>query len=113
MLLHQAAIVNRGIVISGVRNPTHNKILAALETETGKELSVEQGDVKHIKSGAMEKLEKGKLKAATRGLTISAQSNHEEGSAGFWDLVEDEAVGVQAVNVREAVSEYLLEQKLN
>ncbi|KAF6218228.1 hypothetical protein HO133_006189 [Letharia lupina] len=112
MLLHPAAIVNRSILISGVLNPTHNKILAALETETGKELSVEQGDVNQIKSGAMEKLEKGELKAATRELTISAQSNDEEGSADFWDLVEDEAVGVQAVDVREAVSEYLLEQKL-
>lgn len=69
-------------------------------------------DVKKIKIDAMEKLEKGEWKAATRGLTISSQFNEEEGSANFWDLVENEVVGVQAVDVKEAVRDYLLEQKL-
>lgn len=68
--------------------------------------------MKKINSVAMEKLEQGDWKAASRGLAVSAQFNEEEGSANFWGLVKNEVVGVRAVDVREAVREYLLEQKL-
>ena len=112
MLHKPLANLNRGILISGVQNLTQNNLLAALEAEMGEKFSVDHIDVRKIKSDAMEKLEKGEWKAAARGLTISAQFNDEEGSANFWHLVENEGVGVQAVDVREAVREYLLWQKL-
>ncbi|KAL9123614.1 MAG: hypothetical protein Q9175_008323, partial [Cornicularia normoerica] len=112
MLHKPLANLNRGILISGVQNLTQNNLLAALEAEMGEKFSVDYIDVRKIKSDAMEKLEKGEWKAAARGLTISAQFNDEEGSANFWHLVENEGVGVQAVDVREAVREYLLWQKL-
>ena len=68
--------------------------------------------MKNIKIDAMEKLKEGELKAATRGLTINSQFNEEERSANFWDLVENEVVGVHAVDVKEGVRDYLQEQKL-
>lgn len=96
-------ILNRAIFICGVKDVTQNNILAALEAETGSRFEVTQVDVKKIGQEAMEALEKGEWKTATRGLTIAHQFDEEDSVANFWDMVENETVGVTAVTVREAV----------
>lgn len=86
---------------------TQNNILAALEAETGKKFEVKQVDIKKIKAEALEALEKGEPKLATRGLTINSNFNEEDSAANFWHLVDNVVVGVEAVDVRVAVKEYL------
>ncbi|KAL8763836.1 MAG: hypothetical protein Q9184_000432 [Pyrenodesmia sp. 2 TL-2023] len=96
-------IVNRAIFICGVKAVTQNNILAALEAETGSKFEVIRADVKKIRQGAMEALGNEDWKAATRGLTITHQFDEEDSVANFWDLVDNETVGVVPVSVREAV----------
>ncbi|KAI9746940.1 MAG: hypothetical protein M1835_002313, partial [Candelina submexicana] len=107
MLTSPHAILNRAIYISGVKGVTQNNLLQALEEETGAFFTVKRVDVGRIKEEAMAALERGDWKAASRGLTINAQFNERQGSADFWDLVDNEVVGVEAVGVREAVREAL------
>ena len=107
MLHNPDPIINRGVFISGVRNLTQNTILAALEAELGKKFTVKHVDVKKIKADAMESLERGDAKMAMRGLTINSNFNEEDSKADFWGLVDNERVGVEAVDVRVAVREYL------
>ena len=102
MLRNPSAILNRGIFVSGVLDLTQNAILAALEAETGDKFSVEHVDVRQIKKEALEALEKGDYRQATRGLTINSNFN-EDSAANFWDKVENELVGVKPVTVQEAV----------
>jgi len=52
-------------------------------------------------------MKEGDIKKAMRGLTLSAQFNEEDSGTHFWRLVEKEAVGVEAVDVAEAMKEYL------
>lgn len=96
-------ILNRAVFICGVKDVTQNNILAALEAETGSKFEVIRVDVKKIRREAMEALEKEDWKAATRGLTITHQFDEEDSVANFWDLVDNETVGVTPVTVREAV----------
>ncbi|KAI4113075.1 MAG: hypothetical protein LQ338_008237, partial [Usnochroma carphineum] len=96
-------ILNRAVFICGVNDVTQNNILAALEAETGSKFEVTHVDVKSIRQGATEALQKGDWKAATRGLTITSQFDEEDSAANFWDMVDNETVGVAPVTVREAV----------
>ncbi|KAK4694010.1 hypothetical protein P7C71_g3492, partial [Lecanoromycetidae sp. Uapishka_2] len=107
MLENPEKILNRPIFISGVRDVTQNNIMAALEAELGVKFEVEHVNVKKIKEEAMKALGRGEPKLALRGLTLNSQFNEEDGFADFWDKVENETVGVEAVDVREAVREYL------
>lgn len=107
MLQKPDIILNRPIFICGVRNITQNNILAALETELGVKFEVEHVNVKRIKEEATKALEKGETKQALRGLSLNSQFNEEDGFADFWGKVENETVGVEAVDVKEAVMEYL------
>lgn len=107
MLRKPDEIRNRAIFICGVRDLTQNAILAALEAETGDTFEREMVDVQEIRRQALEALENGELGKATRGLTINAQFNEEDSAADFSYLVENELVEVEAVDVREAVREYL------
>ena len=100
-------VVNRAIFICGVKDVTQNNILAALEAETGSHFDVTHVDVKRIRQEAIQALEKSDWKAATRGMTIAHQFDEEDSAANFWDLVENDAVGVIPVTVREAVKEVL------
>lgn len=102
-------ILNRAIYICGVKDVTQNNILAALEAETGSKFEVTHVDVKKIRQGATEALEKGDWKAATRGMTFTHQFDEEDSAANFWDMVENETVGVDPITVREAVKEVLEE----
>jgi hypothetical protein len=102
MLRNPSAILNRGIYISGVLDLTQNAILAALEAETGEKFSVEHVDVEQIKKEAVEALEKGEYRQATRGLTINSNFNEKDSAANFWDKVENDLVGVTPVSVQEA-----------
>lgn len=111
MLLNPTPILNRAVFVSGVRNLTQNTILAALEAELGTKFAVKRVDVKQIRADAMEALEKGELGLGTRGLTLNAQFNEEGSAADFWELVTNEIVGVDAVDVRVAVREYLKTMK--
>ena len=107
MLRKPDAIKNRAIFVSGVRDLTQNAILAALEAETGEKFEMEFVDVQKIRQDALEALEKGELGKAARGLTINAQFNERDSAANFGHLVENKLVGVEAVDVKEAVREYL------
>ena len=102
MLRNPSATLNRSIFVSGVLDLTQNAILTALEAETGDKFSVEHVDVRQIKKEALEALEKGEYRQATRGLTINSNFN-EDSAANFWDKVENELVGVKPVTVQEAV----------
>lgn len=102
MLRDPSGILNRGIFISGVVDLTQNAILAALEAETGEKFAVEHADLEQIKKEALEALEKGEYRQATRGLTISSNFNEKDSAANFWDKVENELVGVKPVSVQEA-----------
>lgn len=86
---------------------TQNTILAALEAETGEKFEVKHADVKKVKADALGALEKGEPKLATRGLTINSNFNEEDSAANFWHLVDNDLAGVEAVDVRVAVGEYL------
>jgi hypothetical protein len=103
MLRNPSPILNRSIFISGVLDLTQNAILAALEAETGDKFAVEHVDVWQIKKEALEALEKGEYRQATRGLTINHNFNEEDSAANFWHKVENELVGVKPVTVQEAV----------
>ncbi|KAL8946082.1 MAG: hypothetical protein Q9222_007474 [Ikaeria aurantiellina] len=105
MLLPQTLprIINRAISICGVKGVTQNSILEALEAETGYAFEVQHVDITKIKRDAMDALSKGEWKAATRGLTLAAQFDEEDSAANFWDLVDNAAVGVNPLTVREAV----------
>src|SRR5271154_5492005 len=102
MLRNPSATLNRSIFVSGVLDLTQNAILTALEAETGDKFSVEHVDVRQIKKEALEALEKGEYRQATRGLTINSNFN-EDSAANFWDKGENELVGVKPVTVQEAV----------
>lgn len=107
MLLNPDLILNRGILDSGVHNLTQNSILAALEAETGQNFAIKHVDEKRIKADALEALERKDFRAATRGLTINSNFNEQDSAANFWRLVENELVGIEAVDIREAVRDYL------
>ena len=107
MLLNPKPILNRSILISGVTGLTQNAILAALEAETGEKFQITHVDVKEIKADAMKAMKGGEWRTATRGLTINSNFNEEDSAANFWHLVENELVGVKAVDVREAVRDHL------
>ena len=111
MLLKPQTILNRAVFVSGVRNITQNNILAALEAELGTKFQVKHVDVKKIRDDAMQALGRGELGLGTRGMTINAQFNEEGSAAAFWELVTNEEVGVEAVDVRVAVREYLKDVK--
>jgi hypothetical protein len=103
MLRNPSAIVNRGIYVSGVLDLTQNAILAALEAETGDKFSVEHVDLQGIKKEALDALEKGDYRQATRGLAINSNFNEKDSAANFWDKVENDLVGIKPVSVQEAV----------
>ena len=107
MLRNPDTILNRAIFVCGVRDLTQNAMLAALEAETGEKFALEYVDVERIRLDAMDALERGEPGKATRGLTINAQFNEKDSGANFWDKVENELVGIEAVDVRAAVREYL------
>ncbi|KAL0258561.1 hypothetical protein SLS55_006058 [Diplodia seriata] len=103
MLRAPDAVKNRAVFVCGVRGLTQNALLEALEAEVGGKFDVERVDVRKMKADALELLERGEVKAAMRGLTLSGQFNEEGSAADFWHLVENELVGVEPVWVREAV----------
>lgn len=107
MLRKPDEIKNRAIFICGVRGLMQNTILAALEAATGTKFDKEVIDVQKIRTDALAALEAGELKKATRGLTINAQFNELDSAANFWHLVENEVVGVEAVDVDVAVKAFL------
>ncbi|KAL8824139.1 MAG: hypothetical protein Q9170_008242 [Blastenia crenularia] len=109
MLLHPTLprIINRAIFICGVKDVTQINILAALEAETESKFEVTNVDVKKIRRDAVEALTKGDWKAATRGLTTVHQFDEEGSAANFWDLVDNDTVGVTPTNINEAVKEVL------
>jgi len=108
MLLNPLPILNRAILICGVKGVTQNAILAALEAELGEKFQVEYVDVNKIRDEAYAALAKGEYKQATRGLTINAQFNEEEGAASAWGKVDNKLMGVEPVTVREAVREAMM-----
>jgi hypothetical protein len=103
MLRNPSAILNRGIYISGVVDLTQNAILAALEAETGDKFAVQHVDLLQIKKEALEALEKGEYREATRGLAIDSNFNEADSPSNFWDRVENDLVGVKPVSAQEAV----------
>lgn len=103
MLRNPDTVLNRAIFVSGVRDLTQNAILAALEAETGSRFEVEYIDLNPIKESALVALANRDYRQATRGLTLNSNFNEEESKANFWDMVENDLVGINAVTVQEAV----------
>ncbi|MCJ1404870.1 hypothetical protein MMC11_008096 [Xylographa trunciseda] len=108
MLLNPVPILNRGILICGVKDVTQNAILAALEAELAEKFQVEYVDVKKVREEAHAALAKGEYKQATRGLALNAQFNEEESAANFWARVDNELMGIQPITVREAVRKAMM-----
>lgn len=109
-------IINRGVFICGVKDVTQNAILAALESEIGKgegegegKFTVEHVPLEPIKEAAMKALERGEWRNATRGLALWFNFKQGVSRADFWNKVENELVGVQAVGLDEAVRAVLAE----
>lgn len=108
---HHEKIINRGVFICGVENVTQNNILAALESELGagggggggEKFTVQRVQLEPIKEAAMKSLERGEWKDATRGLALWFNFKEGVSKANFWNRVENELVGVQAVRVEDAV----------
>ena len=107
MLRKPDPILNHPVFVCGVRGLTQNAMLAALEAETGAKFEVDRVDIQKIRQDALDALERGEPGKAMRGLTLNAQFNEKDSAANFWDMVENPLVGVEAVDVREAVREYL------
>ena len=107
MLKTPDPVLNRPVFICGVRNINQINILAALEAELGASFHVERVDVKRIKQDALASLERGEWKVANRGLALNSQFNEEAGWADCSAKVETGLVGVEAVDVRDAVREFL------
>lgn len=111
-------IINRGVFICGVKDVTQNAILAALESEIGKgegegkgegKFTVEHVPLEPIKEAAMKALERGEWRNASRGLALWFNFKQGVSRADFWNKVENELVGVQAVGLDEAVRAVLAE----
>ena len=98
-------IINRAVFISGVKGVTQNVIFDALQAETGERFTVEHVDMKKIKKEAEEALERSELAKAVKGMTINSNFNEEDGMANFWDMVENDWLGVNLASVREAVKD--------
>lgn len=121
-------ILNRAVFICGVKDVSQNAILAALESEIGKKeegkkegreegkkeeghkfFSVEHVRLEPIKEAAMKALEKGDWKNATKGLALWFNFKQGVSRSDFWSKVENELVGVRAVELDEAVRAVLAE----
>ncbi|KAL8692389.1 MAG: hypothetical protein Q9218_002579 [Villophora microphyllina] len=96
-------ILNKAVFICGVNDVTQNSILAALEAETGSQFRTKHIGIEEIRQQAAEALERSDWKAATRAMTITGQFDEENSAANFWHLVDNTAVGVEPVTVRQAV----------
>ena len=103
MLQTPEPVLNRAIFICGVRDVTQNKLLEAVEAETGHKFAVEHVDLQTIKKDALQKLESGDLKAAVRGLAINFNFGEGECVTNFWERCENELAGVKVLGLREAV----------
>ena len=99
--------LNRAVFICGVRDLTQNSILAALETVMKVEFKKEYIDVEQLQREALESLERGEPQKAMRGLTLSGQFNENDSAANFWEKVENELLGITAMDVKNAVEEYI------
>lgn len=106
MLRNPSPILNRAIHICGVKNLSQTAILTALEMVLETKFHVEHVDVEKINSNAVILLERGEGAKAMRGLTIGGQFSS-DAAGEFGDLVENEIVGVEAVDVEIAVREAL------
>lgn len=107
-------ILNHAVFICGVKGVSQNAILAALESEIGKKEGKKEGDnfkffsVEHvplepIKEAAMKALERGEWRDATKGLALWFNFKQGVSRADFWSKVENELVGVQAIELDEAI----------
>jgi hypothetical protein len=110
-MLHVPELVlNRSILIAGVKDVSQNNILAALESVTGERFTVEHIDIQPLKEMALKMLSEGKNREAMPGLTINSNFNEADSQANFWDKAENELLGVQAVSVQEAVRELIADK---
>ena len=111
MLRDPTPVLDRGIFVAGVKNLTQNTLKAALEVEMAHTFDVVHVDIRKIRQDAFEALERGDLSAATKGLALNSNFNEEDSAANFWDKVENDLVGVEALSVQEAVKETLKMRK--
>ncbi|KAI9681201.1 MAG: hypothetical protein M1817_002483 [Caeruleum heppii] len=107
MLRNPNQIANRAIFVCGVKGLTQNALLAALQEEIKENFKVQHLELEPIKANATRSLGEGDLRAGLVGLTLNSVFNGNESAADFWNLVENEVVGVEAVTVQEAVREWM------
>ena len=106
-LRNPAPTLNRAVFVCGVRDLTQNSMLASLEKVIGVKFDREYVDVGKLREEALEALARGEPLKAMRGLTLNAQFNENDSSANFWDKVENSLLGITALDMTDAVREYL------
>ncbi len=99
--------LNCAVFICGVRDLTQNSIMAALEAVIGAKFDEDYVDVERLRQEALEALERGEPQKAMRGLTLNAQFNENDSAANFWDKVDNSVLGITALDVKDAVREYM------
>jgi hypothetical protein len=105
MLRNPDAIVNRPIYISPFAKGqlTQIRLLDALESAIGVKFTREIVDVKKINENARIALERGEAAKAMKGLAVTNQFYEGDSGNDFSHLVENESVGVETIQVEDAV----------
>ncbi|KAJ4356798.1 uncharacterized protein N0V89_004835 [Didymosphaeria variabile] len=105
IIRNPSATANRGVFICPFApgTLTQNSLLAALETVLELQFSVTHVDVATINKNAKIALGRGEVGKAMRGFTISNQFYEEDCGNNLEGLTENELLGVEEMNVEEAV----------
>jgi nucleoside-diphosphate-sugar epimerase len=82
---------------------TQNRLLDALESAVGAKFTREVVDVKKINQHAKIALERGEAGKAMKGFAVSNQFYEEDSGNDFSHLVENDLVGVESIQVEDAV----------
>jgi hypothetical protein len=107
MLRHPEAVENRSIFICPFQDLTQNMLLSTLEKVLGEQFEVENVDVKKINEHSKIALARGEGKKAMKGFTVSNQFYEDDCGNDFRHLVENELVGVEMMDVEDAVRDAL------
>jgi hypothetical protein len=105
MLRNPEPITNRPIYISPFSKGqlTQNRLLEALESVVGAKFTREVVNIKKINEHAKIALERGEAGKAMKGFAVSNQFYEEDSGNDFSHLVENESVGVESMQVEDAV----------
>jgi hypothetical protein len=103
MIRKPDTIANRSILICPFPQLTQHMILAALEDVLDTKFAVENMDIDKITKHANIAMERGDMAKAGKGLTLSGQFYEGGNPNDFRHLVENEVVGVEMMDLKDAV----------